>query len=57
LDDSKVTAAGSRDEESIHRLKRNIVAKINSLVIKFNQLIKEGANKQGKSDQSMNDMI
>ena len=36
LDDSKITAAGSKEEESVHRLKRNIVSRINNLVIQFN---------------------
>lgn len=33
LDDSKVTAAGSKEEESVHRLKRNVVTRINNLVV------------------------
>jgi hypothetical protein len=41
----------------VHRLKRNIVAKINNLVIQFNGLIKEGSSKTNKSEQAMNELI
>jgi hypothetical protein len=33
MDDSKITSIGFKDEESVHRLKRNIVSRINTLVI------------------------
>jgi hypothetical protein len=45
MDESKVTATGSKEEESVHRLKRTIVSRINTLVIQFNQLIKDGSSK------------
>jgi hypothetical protein len=57
LDDSKITAAGSKDEESVHRMKRNIVSRINNLVIQFNQLIKDGSSKSNKTEQTMNELI
>ena len=57
LDDSKITAAGSKEEESVHRLKRNIVSGINNLVIQFNQLIKDGSSKSNKTEQTMNELI
>ena len=57
LDDSKITAAGSKDQESIHRMKRNIVSRINNLVIQFNQLIKDGSSKSNKTEQTINELI
>jgi hypothetical protein len=58
MDDSKITSIGFKDEESVHRLKRNIVSRINTLVIQFNQLIKEGSNnKSNKTESAMNDLI
>jgi hypothetical protein len=57
MDDSKITAAGSKEEESVHRQKRNIVSRINTLVIQFNQLIKDGSSKSNKTEQTMNELI